>query len=293
MPHTILVEGTQRHTGLNPRTSTPGQARFPTLPQTGIPILPREKWIPLDLSRHDPTPMDQNGRNACASFAAVQAFQLARDAAGLPFRRLSPGSLYCRVNGGQDQGSTLEANLHELIERGVCTTSSVPALAWQTRDLPTNWQDEALRFKITEAWDCPTFDALATALTLGYPVAFGITVPTGFRPDPTGWIPYRRGSAGHGMAGEALSCKPKSGTQWANIPPDRPDYLDALTDAIAQDAVDWGIRTPNSWNDWGVLDSQGKRYGIIPEAYFTRSPFDDGWALRVVTQTMAQPQPPA
>jgi len=284
---TLNVGATPRHTGLRPRTSRPGQARFATLPQAGIDILPRDKWLPLDLSRADPSPMDQDGRNACASFAAVQAFHLARQAAGLPFHILSPGSLYARVNGGSDQGSSLEDNLQELLDRGVSTAAAVPILAWRMRDLPTNWQTEAANNKITEAWDCPTFDALATALTRGDPVAFGINVGNSFEPAADGWIPYHRGSAGHGLAGEALCCKPKPGTRWATIPATAPEHLDALPEAIAQDAVHWGIRTPNSWADWGLLDSRGKRYGIIPEAYFTTSPFNDGWAIRVVTQTQS------
>jgi hypothetical protein len=241
----------------------------------------------LDLSIRNPGDMDQNGRNACASFAAGQTFDLACVAAGLPFRRHSPGSLYARVNGGQDQGSTLEDNLLELLTRGVNLASSVDVLAYRMRDLPKGWETEASLYKITEAWDCPTFDALATALTRGDPTAFGIAIGNTFEPAPNGWIPYQRGSAGHGLAGEALCCKPKKGTPWEGIPQSSTESIPALFDAIRNNAVEWGIRTPNSWKNWGIPDSRGKRYGIIPEAYFTSSPFDDGWAIRVVTQTMA------
>lgn len=290
MSEPVKIGQTIRHLGLLPRRTRPGYSQFPTLDAAQIPLLTRDQWRPTDLSRFAQQPKYQNGRNACASFGAIQAFERARDQAGLPYLALSPGSLYARVCGGRDAGSTLEDNLAELRDRGVCTENTVNPLTYLLRDLPANWTEEARCYRLTEAWDCPDFASQATALTLGQTTLFGILVGSAFNPASDGWIPYQRANGGHALCGEGLCAKPHRGTRAHAIPEDHPEHQDALLEAIANDAVAWGIRTPNSWQGWGIPDRHGRRFGIVPEAYFTRTPFTDGWSIRVVTHTR-QPRP--
>lgn len=282
--HVIRIHGALRHTGLKPRRTAPGQSRFPTLKAAQIKVLPRDQWRPIDMSRKNPGEVDQDGRNACASAAAVEALHLARAAAGLPFVRLSQGSLYARVCGGQDDGSTLEDNLAELTDRGICLASTVDPLIYRLADLPNNWTTEAANYRITEAWDCPDFPSLATAQTNGDPTVFGIMVGNNFEPNNEGWINFEKGNGGHGLCGEGLYARPLRGTRAYTIPEHHPEFFAAILEAIRSDDVSWAIRTPNTWKGWGIQDKRGKRFGYVPEAYFTRTPFTDGWAIRVVTQ---------
>jgi len=288
MARFIKVGGFLRPSGYIPRARQVGPPRFALLADR-ITILPRDQWRPIDLSRDNPEDMAQR-RSNCTSFATIQTYHIARKQSGLPFIEFSPGSLYPRVNGGADQGSTLLDNLIALIDGGICPSKDVPDLdAWRIRDLPANWKSIAKNYRATEAWDCPDFAAQATCLTRGDPTIFGILVGNAFEPGRDGWIPYERAADGHAMCGQGLVCRPQCGTRWATIPTLNAEYHIALLEAITQNAVDWGIKTPNSWNNWGIPDARGHHYGIVPETYFTSSPFDDGWGLRVVTQAESTP----
>lgn len=159
----------------------------------------------------------------------------------------SGGQLYGRVNGGVDAGSTLDDNLNELMTVGAVPESMVGPLDWKKDKWPPGWQEAAKPYRITEAWDAPTFAEMASALMRGFVVVYGIMIGTNFVVQPDGWVAPRRGSGGgHAMLGVGL--------------------------VVEQARV--GILTLNSWGErWGRSG-----LAIVPEDYFTG--WIDGYAVR-------------
>ncbi len=255
MSNTVAINGREYHLGCLSRVAAPGSV-FPVFGEnprrTEIYIIPRAEWQPVDWSHLVPEILDQDGQGACNAFASIQALHVLRAAVGLPFVKLSPGNLYGRINGGYDRGSLLSDAIAELEQHGVCTAALVPELDWRPSRWPAAWKDDAKRFRILEAWDCPTFDHLASAIQLGFPVNLGVLVGNNFKPGTDGWIPdYRGGGGGHAMCGVGL---------------------------MRHASGDWGIKVANSWGrEWGA-----NGFGIIPESYFRATPFTDAWAVRGV-----------
>lgn len=249
----IQVNGEQRPLGCLPRTCKPGEL-YPIFGEQAersrVRLIPRSEWKPIDFSHLVPRILDQDGQGACNAFASVQSLHVLRGEAGLPYVELSAGNLYGRINGGADRGSLISDAIQELEKNGVCPAAIVPQLEWRPSRWPSSWRDQAKRFRVLEAWDCPTFDHLASAIQLGFPVNLGVLVGDRFNPDSDGWLPdYRRGGGGHAMCGVGLVYGERRG---------------------------WGIKVANSWGErWGV-----KGFGILPESYFKSTPFTDAWAVR-------------
>lgn len=265
MPLPEIHDGREmRKLGCLPRLASPGSV-FPLLADK-IGLIPRDKWQAMTASEIDLAIasvrriIDQNGIGMCASAASTQGMEEARRREGLRDVRLSPGDLYRRVSGGRDAGSSLSDNLTEVTQRGIAPDALVPDLEWR-RSYPGSGK-QALAYRGIDAFDCPSFDAMATAVQRGFPVVYGIMIGGDFSPGSDLWLPdYSRGGGGHAMLGVGL----------------------------CQKADRWGLLTVNSW-----ASSWGKRgCAVLPESYFTSTPFTDGWALRstVVPDDDPVPEP--
>lgn len=252
----IVIDGREYFLGCHPRLAHPG-AIYPVLgadpDRPDIRVIPRQEWGEVDFSHLVPEVLDQDGQGACNAFASVQTLHVLRNQEGLPYVKLSPGNLYGRINGGVDAGSTLSDAIKTLEKEGVCTAATVPELQWRPSRWPSNWREEAKKFRILEAWDCPSFDHLASAILLGFPVNLGIMVGFNFRVQDDGWLAdYRGGGGGHAMCGVGL--------------------------LYHRDRRTWGIKVVNSWGkEWGQ-----DGFAVVPESYFSSTPFTDGWAVRGV-----------
>ena len=245
-----VIAGETRYLGCLPRRHPPGVV-YPVFGERGpARILPRSEWQPCDYSYFITRVLDQDGQGACNAFASVQALHFLRAQMGLPYVELSAGNLYGRINGGRDQGSLLSDSIRELEQRGVCRAELVPHLVWQPSRWPPGWEQDAQRFRVTEAWDCPTFEHIASAIQLGFAVNIGILIGRNFDPGPDGWVPDRQGAAGgHAMCVVGLDRRGST----------------------------WGVRVVNSWGpNWGK-----NGFAIIPESYFRNTVWTDGWAVRV------------
>jgi hypothetical protein len=170
---------------------------------------------------------------------------------------LSPGCLYGRINGGVDAGSMMGDALAELMQRGTPTEKTIGPLEWHPRRWPANWEAEAKKFCILEAYDCPTFDEIATVIQKGFLVDYGIMIGRRFEVGSDGWVYDQSGSGGgHAMCGVGLAYKNGK----------------------------WGIETANSWDySWG-----DKGFAVVPESYFDGT-FNDAWAVRSVTSPSDEP----
>ncbi len=240
--------------GCSPRRHEVGSLFAAFQASENATVIPRSQWQTVSLRGMIAEIMDQDGQGACNAFAAVQSLHGCRAMEGLPFVQLSPGNLYGRINGGQDGGSSLGDALAALRDEGVCTAKTIGPLHWDDsgrNPWPESWRDEATKFRILEAFDCPTFDHIASALQCGFFVDYGVFVGRNFEPDSSGVIPrYRGGSGGHAMCGVGLT----------------------LIDDV------WHVETANSWGkDWGDAG-----FCYVPESYF-EGDFNDAWAVRAST----------
>jgi hypothetical protein len=232
-------------------------------PQFGGPDAPRTKLVPRDqlkpvnLEPYLGNVRDQNGRGQCASSAAVSGLEAARILAGEPADYLSAGDLYSRVNGGRDRGSMLEDNLFELVERGVASTKLVPYV-WDGRQHQTAAVvAERRRYRVVQAYLCPTVDHALSAVNLGFTVEVGLMWRDNFQPDADGVIPYPGRGSGGGHAVLCYGCEPD---------PNRPGK--------------WLLLIRNSWGvGWG-LGGNCK----IPEDHFDAR-ISGFWAIGSVVRT--------
>jgi hypothetical protein len=221
-----------------------------------VPKIPRAQWKPVNLEAYLPPVYDQDGVGACNAFATITVVEASRRMSGLPYIKLSPGFLYGAINGGSDQGSLLEDGLQWMTDKGTVRVSTVGYLDWRKgRSLMNNAAalSEAAAFRVVEAYECPSFDHIASALQQGFFIVEGLMWFDNFTPDRDGWLPARGagGMGGHALCGYGL----------------------------AQRNGAWGIRTRNSWSaSWGVGGNC-----IIPESLFDNR-IGGFWAVRSVVQ---------
>jgi hypothetical protein len=210
--------------------------------------VPESQWFDVDFSHLLPRVTYQDGIGSCASESAVGVLEGIRAAQGLPCVALSPGHLYGRVNGGRDQGSMLSDNLTKITGEGVAPSSLVGHLDWSPRNWPAEAKTEALKYRLDEVFDCPTWSKICSSLQRRFLVSYGILIGSNFSPDENGIIPRFAGRGG-GHAMIACGMRRIGGT--------------------------WHIHTRNSWKDsWGL-----KGYCFVPQSYFQGS-FLDAWAAR-------------
>lgn len=215
-----------------------------------VPIIPRADWKTINLSAFLPPVYDQDGRGQCNASATCTAVEACRNVAGLTPVHLSAGDLYSQINGGRDQGSLLEDGLDAATTSGVATAASVKYV-WDGRRYDTpQVKAERAQYRVIEAYVCPNFDAMASALQQGFFVVEGLVWYDNDVPDRDGWIPAvgRGGAGGHALCGYGLA-KKGDGT--------------------------WGIRTRNSWGaGWGLGGDC-----VIPEKRFDQR-IGGFWAVR-------------
>jgi hypothetical protein len=104
--------------------------------------------------------------------------EILREVYGLKRERLSHGSTYSLVNGGRDQGANIMDVLEAMMDVGMAPMSAIDQYDISGR-YPSTWKVSAAKYKILEAWDCPSFDEMISASQKGYPVVFGVNWPGG------------------------------------------------------------------------------------------------------------------
>ena len=170
---------------------------------TNTRLIPRSRWDSL-LANYQPGPdhpflppvHDQNGVGQCNASATVAAMEFCRAMQGLPHVSLSAADLYHRINGGRDQGSLLADGIREAVGRGVGTTQTSGYL-WKSGSWKGPAPDaERARYRVIEAYLCPTFDHCFSAVLQGFALISGIMWYSNYNPDRDGWLPQGSGGAG-------------------------------------------------------------------------------------------------
>lgn len=221
-------------------------------------LIPREQWQPVDLEAYLGPVYDQDGRGQCNASATCSALEFAREVGGMEYVHLSAGDLYSQINGGRDDGSTLEAGLRAALTTGVATARTVPYV-WNGRRVENAAaKGERQLYKAAEVYLCPSFDHVASAIQQGFIPIIGMKWHGNFKPDRDGWLPVR-GSGGYG--GHAIA-------------------VCGLDKRVIGGKEVWALKIRNSWSAaWGL---GGNCY--VPE------PLLDGWigghwAVRSVVRT--------
>lgn len=227
------------------------------------PMLPRSAWDQycdprLELSPFLPPLHDQDGIGMCNASATVTAMEYQRAVQGLPHVSLSGGDLYGRINGGSDNGSMLEDGLAESMAAGVASTATCKYLDWRFRGQEA--KAERPRYRVLEAFLCPTFEHCFSAVAYKFSLISGIMWYNNYDPDSDGWLPNGRGGGGgHAVFGYAPA---KRGNQY-------------------------GIWHQNSWGKWGPR--QGRC--VFPETAYS-GPVGGWWAVRsMVMEEQDTPAP--
>jgi hypothetical protein len=256
----VLPDGTTRRLGnIMPPAGRVKLAapHFGTTPAT--PLVPRAEWADRIRAVADgpdfaflPPVHDQDGVGQCNCDDTTALIESVRMQQGLPHVELSAADLYARINGGRDQGSLLEDAMAEVMANGVGTAATSGRI-WKRGDYkgpaPAS---ERVRFKVLEAFLCPTFDHCMSAVLAGFRLSTGIMWYSNYEPDRDGWLPRGMGQAGgHAIFG----------------------YKPAMRNGV------YGIWHQNSWGDrWGV----GGRF-VIPESAYAAGQVGGWWAVRSVT----------
>lgn len=254
----VLPDGTTRRMG----NVEPPQGLARAWPVYGdtrkAPLLPRVEWKDrcdaIGLGHESPflsEPHDQDGIGMCNPSATVGAMEAQRAKQGLPHVALSGGDLYKRIHVGRgDNGSLLEDSLAESMTGGVAPVSVVPYLDWRG-DRP-GAEEARKRFRVLEAYLCPTFDHCFSAVLCGFDLISGIMWYDNYTPDRDGWLPLRPSGrpGGHAVHGY------------------KPTHRNGV----------FGIWHQNSWSrKWGL---NGRC--VFPESAYGRQ-IGGWWAVRAVT----------
>ena len=188
------------------------------------------------------------GVHNCNASATTAAMEARRAKQSLDYIKLSSGDLYGRINGGSDSGSLLEDGLSESMSTGVASVKTVPYLEWRNIN---NGAIERPKYRVLEAFLCPTFEHVFSAAAGGCDIISGILWYSNYTPDSDGWLPSPYGQAGgHAVYGFAPTKRRNT----------------------------YGIIHQNSWGQWGY-----KRRGfcVFPESVYNNA-IGGWWAVRSV-----------
>jgi hypothetical protein len=223
------------------------------VPQT--PLYGRAGWD--GLLRPDPAAdpflpyvHDQGAVGQCNADATTAAMEACRAEQGLAPIKLSPADLYDQINDGVDEGSTLERGLQAAIGVGV-GMAATSGLIWHPGHVPAPAGERA-RYRVLQAFLCPSFDYCFSAVSAGFKLITGIPWYAHYFPDAEGWIAGPMGSpvGGHAIFGYAPTKR----------------------------AGRYGILHRQSW---------GEGYGlggsfVIPEQGYQEGAVGGWWAVRLV-----------
>jgi len=150
--------------------------------------------------------INQGRYGSCNGCAGAMALTRARIRRGLSRVDLSGSYLYSLINGGRDNGSTLDDGMRAIQERGVARAETVPLTKIYRSQYDTAAADrEARRYRAFECYRCATIDELWTALALGWDCVVVVQAGNNFgNLDRNGIAGFSRGRGNHAVSGDGL-----------------------------------------------------------------------------------------
>jgi hypothetical protein len=163
--------------GCLPRSSKPGE-RFP-MAADHIKLVPKSDWdlaaaeIDDDLRVKVPTVLNQGQYGACACAASTGALMLARAIQGWDFVPLNMLFMYHTTSHGSDSGSKIDEDLEFARDNGIASEAIWPfSKGFKATPSPEAVED-ALKYRIVEAYDITNVNEFVSALLTGFAVVFG------------------------------------------------------------------------------------------------------------------------
>jgi len=175
---TPMIPPPGRKTGLLYRTDQPGDGSPFLRSAPGFRTIPKAEWKQwieggMNLSSQVWSVFDQNGAGSCAAESCNGGFKVIREIAGLKRVEFNPYAMYYTTSGGVDSGSTLQANLAHLRDRGAIPEAIWPrSKGWRAK--PSNEAYEAAKlYRIDEFYEVTTWDEFASALLQNWVIYWG------------------------------------------------------------------------------------------------------------------------
>jgi hypothetical protein len=255
----IHVNGELRLLGLTKHSMTTSLPRYAqagpnwTLEQI-LQVITDTSWTPAVEVFGDSWVKDQDGRGACAGYAAASALERARAKRGLAYVELSGDGAYAAVNDGRDAGSGLEENMVNIRDNGIPPASEVPRWEFRKSKIPAKAYQEAKRFRGFECFAVRTEIELASALAAGFVTVVAVHAGNGGR-SPDGLVDWSNGVGNHSVVVDDIRY--------------RQNTLEFQT------ANSWGLRwgeRGRGWLRWKNHFSNPIRYHMF---YAIRSTIDD------------------
>ncbi len=175
------------------------------------PLIPESDYQALDLG---PIAVnDQDGFNSCCPNSGCKVIEQAGRLAGQRPFTLSTANVYSRIDGGSDEGASLEDFQTAAAATGVCTTDFAPQEGFQPPAYKNGYQASQADHRTLCVSLCPDWPSIASAVQRHKPVQFGILAGKGFQPNAAGVIgpKCRKGGGGHAVCAMGMT---KVGNDW-------------------------------------------------------------------------------
>lgn len=184
--------------------------------------------------------LNQGSTSACVGHGCASGMELVWKQLGNKAQDFTPFFTYGLINGGQDAGAMISNGLMALKRYGGCPNGLLPNGVMFQNQFPQDAMTQALRFRLSLAFKCGSYDEICQAINLGFSCPLGIMVGDNFsNVDSDGVAPLRTsGGGGHCILGVGLKKNPRYG---------------------------WTIKIQNSW---------GTRFGINGYAFLRKEHFN-------------------
>ena len=157
-----------------------GQDMFTPLlrDQPGFTVIAQSDWpdyiaAGANISSFPWYNLNQRSDGSCASETVVNTLMIVRAQANLPRVLGNPLGIYGRVNGGRDQGSSLEANLSFIRKYGMFPEDVWPrSKGWQAKPSDAAYE-AAYNYRLDEYFRVTNWNEFGTALLNGWVLQWG------------------------------------------------------------------------------------------------------------------------
>jgi len=96
--------------------------------------------------------LDQNGQGFCWAYSTAACVMLLRAAANMPYKRLSPHAVACKIYNFRDRGAWGALSMEFMSENGIPEESFWPQQSMsRSYDIDETWEN-AKKYRITEGW---------------------------------------------------------------------------------------------------------------------------------------------
>src|SRR5581483_629440 len=207
----IFFDGCYRVLGCIPSTEESAK-RFPLFGsfRTAGDVTPQE----IDLSWYGPDILNQGATSSCMGHSVCSGCETAWVQGGRQYTRFNPFWVYGLCNHGVDQGSMITDGITAVETKGICERDQLPRGVMFQQQFPQAAYTDAQRFKLAQAYRCPTFEDIIAAISLGFPTPLGIYVDQNFaRLDSDGiaGLPMGQNGGGHAILGIGTKKHPRYG----------------------------------------------------------------------------------